>query len=68
MRQKTACSTPGGYQVAPVRSDVPERLEIAVDADLNRVLRSSWRPEVQIVVGPQAWAVFVAAIRAGQDF
>ncbi|WP_410812244.1 hypothetical protein [Micromonospora sp. 067-2] len=51
-----------------MRSDVPERLEIAVDADLNRVLRSSWRPEVQIVVGPQAWAVFVAAIRAGQDF
>ncbi|MEU7946327.1 hypothetical protein AB0C50_16760 [Micromonospora taraxaci] len=46
----------------------PERLEIAVDHKFNRVLRSSHRPEQQIVVGRQAWAVFVATIRAGQDY
>ncbi|MFI6068232.1 hypothetical protein ACIA47_23600 [Micromonospora sp. NPDC051227] len=48
--------------------DPDEVLEIAIDANFNRVLRSSSRPERQIIVGPEAWAAFVASIRAGQTF
>lgn len=45
-----------------------ERLEVAVDANLNRMLRSSRRPDQQIVIGRQAWSAFLARIRAGQDY
>ncbi|MBM0235434.1 hypothetical protein JNW91_28830 [Micromonospora sp. STR1_7] len=45
-----------------------ERLEVAIDAALNRVLRSSHRPEQQIVVSWEAWAAFLASVRAGQDY
>ncbi|WP_307871948.1 DUF397 domain-containing protein [Micromonospora sp. U21] len=46
----------------------PNCVEVAVDADLNRIVRNSQRPQVQVVFDPEEWAVFVSSVRAGQDF
>lgn len=53
---------------ASANSSQDERLEVGIDANLNRVLRSSLRPEQQITIGREAWSVFIASIRAGQDY
>ncbi|GAB3942811.1 hypothetical protein [Micromonospora vulcania] len=45
-----------------------DRLEVAIDGDLNRILRNSLRPDVQIRVSRQGWAAFIASIRSGQDY
>ncbi|MGC4771715.1 DUF397 domain-containing protein [Micromonospora sp. DT44] len=54
--------------VGPNQCDAsgPNCVEVAIDADLNRIVRSSQRPSQQIVVDKDAWAAFVASIRAGQ--
>ncbi|MFG2051061.1 DUF397 domain-containing protein [Micromonospora sp. NPDC048935] len=56
--------------VRPNRCDNsgPNCVEVAIDADLNRIVRSSKRPGEQIIVDRDEWAPFVASIRAGQDF
>ncbi|MDG4809952.1 hypothetical protein O7634_24640 [Micromonospora sp. WMMD1120] len=48
--------------------DEVERLEVGIDRGGKRVLRSSHRPEQQIIVGREAWTAFLASIRSGQDY
>ncbi|MFG1918675.1 DUF397 domain-containing protein [Micromonospora sp. NPDC048898] len=56
--------------VRPNRCDNsgPNCVEVAIDANLNRIVRSSKRPGEQIIVDKDEWEPFVASIRAGQDF
>ncbi|MGI5521023.1 DUF397 domain-containing protein [Micromonospora sp. CA-259024] len=46
----------------------PNCVEVAIDANLNRIVRNSRRPAEQIVVDKSEWKTFVESIRAGQDF
>ncbi|MGW5556829.1 DUF397 domain-containing protein [Micromonospora sp. NPDC003944] len=56
--------------VRPNRCDNsgPNCVEVAIDKGGKRVLRSSKRPDEQIVIDADEWAPFVDSIRAGQDF
>ena len=57
-------------RIRPDDRDDPslDRLDVAVDASLNRILRSSLRSETQIVIGGAGWAAFIASVRCGQDY
>ncbi|MCX5066877.1 DUF397 domain-containing protein [Micromonospora lupini] len=56
--------------VRPNRCDNsgPNCVEVAVDADLNRVVRNSQRPGEQVKFDQGEWATFVASVQAGQTF
>ena len=56
--------------VRPNRCDNsgPNCVEVAVDAERNRIVRNSQQPQTQVVFNTQEWDAFVASIRAGQDF
>ncbi|RKN38437.1 DUF397 domain-containing protein [Micromonospora endolithica] len=56
--------------VGPQRCDNsgPNCVQVAIDADGNRVVRNSQRPETQVVFDQQEWETFVSSVRAGQTF
>ncbi|MGW1450164.1 DUF397 domain-containing protein [Micromonospora sp. NPDC002411] len=56
--------------VRPNRCDNsgPNCVEVAIDAQQNRVVRNSQRLETQVTFDPQEWATFTGSIRDGQDF
>ncbi|MET8277857.1 DUF397 domain-containing protein [Micromonospora sp. NPDC005174] len=56
--------------VRPNRCDNsgPNCVEVAIDADLNRIIRSSRRPSQQIIVDKDEWTAFVDSIRSGQTY
>jgi hypothetical protein len=56
--------------VRPHRCDNsgPNCVEVGIDADLNRIVRNSQRPDVQVTFDPQEWSAFTDSIRAGQNF
>ncbi|MGC4880343.1 DUF397 domain-containing protein [Micromonospora sp. DT43] len=56
--------------VRPNRCDNsgPNCVEVAIDADLNRIVRNSQRPSVQVTFDENEWSAFVDSVRAGQTF
>ncbi|MGC4769000.1 DUF397 domain-containing protein [Micromonospora sp. DT44] len=52
------------------RCDVssPNCVEVAIDANLNRIVRNSQRPDEQVTFDEDEWSTFVASVQAGQTF
>ncbi|MFG1883319.1 DUF397 domain-containing protein [Micromonospora sp. NPDC049102] len=49
-------------------SSGPNCVEVAIDADLNRIVRNSQRPDEQVTFDEREWSAFIASVRAGQAF
>ncbi|MGV9213883.1 DUF397 domain-containing protein [Micromonospora sp. RB23] len=56
--------------VRPNRCDNsgPNCVEVAIDADLNRIVRNSQRPDEQVMFDEDEWSAFIDSVRAGQTF
>ncbi|QLQ38017.1 DUF397 domain-containing protein [Micromonospora robiginosa] len=56
--------------VRPNRCDNsgPNCVEVAIDAQQNRIVRSSQRPDAQVTFDESEWSTFIDSIRAGQTF
>ncbi|MCX5065529.1 DUF397 domain-containing protein [Micromonospora lupini] len=56
--------------VRPNRCDNsgPNCVEVAIDADLNRIVRNSQRPGEQVTFDEHEWSTFIASVQAGQTF
>ncbi|MCG5470915.1 DUF397 domain-containing protein [Micromonospora sp. LAH09] len=53
---------------AQCESGTSNCVEVAIDAKLNRIVRSSQRPGEQVMFDQTEWATFVASVQAGQTF
>ncbi|MEW2442762.1 DUF397 domain-containing protein [Micromonospora marina] len=46
----------------------PNCVEVAIDAQQNRIVRSSQRPEQQVTFDQEEWNTFIQSVQAGQQF